>query len=141
MSFVLDASVVVAWLLDDEDDPVARFALERLDTEPALVPQAWHVEVRGALLGAERRGRLQPVQADDCLARARELPVQTDSSPDLDRAFALARARRLSVYDALYLELALRTGAPLATLDRALASAAGAESLAVVQGPATPDDA
>ena len=141
MSFVLDASVVVAWLLEDEDDPVARVALERLDTEPALVPQAWHVEVRSALLGAERRGRLRPVQADDCLGRAKEIPVQTDSSPDLDRAFTLARTRRLSVYDALYLELALRTGTPLATLDRALADAARAESLALVGGPTSPDGA
>ncbi|MYE13612.1 MAG: type II toxin-antitoxin system VapC family toxin [Gammaproteobacteria bacterium] len=141
MSFVLDASVVVAWLLDDEDDPVARAVLERLASEAALVPQAWHVEVRSALLGAERRGRLQPAQADDCLGRARELPVQTDSSPDLDRAFALARARRLSVYDALYLELALRTGTPLATLDRALTGAARAESVGLVRGSTSPDSA
>lgn len=141
MSFVLDASVVLAWLLDDEDDPVARVALERLDTETALVPQVWHVEVRSALLGAERRRRLRPVQTDDCLARVRELPVQTDSAPDIDRAFALARTRRLSVYDALYLELALRTGTPLATLDRALAGAARTESPALVQGFASPDGA
>ena len=141
MSFVLDASVVLAWLLHDEDDPVARAALGRLETETALVPQLWHVEVRSALLGAERRGRLRPLEADDCLSRVRDLPVQTDPAPDVDKAFVLARARRLSVYDALYLELALRAGTPLATLDRALADAARSESLALVGGSGAADDA
>ena len=36
----------------------------------------------------------------------------------------LARRYRLSAYDAAYLELALRTGLPLATLDAGLAKAA-----------------
>ena len=107
MSFVLDASVVVAWLLDDEDDPRAQAALARLETEEALVPHVWHVEVRSALLAAERRRRLSSDEVDDCLRHAvRQLPVRTDASSDVESAFALARARRLSLYDALYLELA-----------------------------------
>lgn len=132
MSFVLDASVVVAWLLDDEDDPRAGPAVDRLEVEAALVPQVWHVEVRSALLGAERRGRISPTDVDDCLRRVDALPVQPDSEPDFDAAFALARARRLSVYDALYLELAIRTDAPLATLDGALSAAAAAEALPLI---------
>lgn len=132
MSFVLDASVVVAWLLDDEDEPRARAAVDRLEVEAALVPQVWHVEVRSALLGAERRGRISPTDVDDCLRRVDVLPVQADLEPDLDAAFALARARRLSVYDALYLELAIRANAPLATLDAALSAAAVGEALQLV---------
>ena len=132
MSFVLDASVVVAWLLDDEDEPRARAAVDRLEVEVALVPPVWHVEVRSALLGAERRGRISPTNVDDCLRRVDVLPVQSDLAPNLDAAFALARGRRLSVYDALYLELAIRADAPLATLDAALSAAAVAEGLPLV---------
>ena len=56
----------------------------------ALVPQVWHVEVRSALLGAERGGRISPTDVDDCLRRVDGLPVQPDSEPDFDAAFALA---------------------------------------------------
>jgi len=139
VSFVLDASVVVAWLLDDEDDPRAQAALERLETEVALVPHVWHVEVRSALLAAQRRRRLSADEVDDCLRRLRELPVRTDATPDVETAFALARTRRLSLYDALYLELALRADASLATLDHALSTAAVAESLALIESAAGAD--
>ena len=131
--FVLDASVSAAWLFDDEDDLRATAALARLETEVALVPQFWCLEVRSALLGAERRGRVTAVGVDDCLRRIRELAVQTDPEPDIDAALALARAHRLSIYDALYLELALRADAPLATLDRALANAAAAEGRPLIE--------
>ena len=133
MSFVLDASVAVAWLLDDEDDQRAHAALARLQKEVALVPQVWPVEVRNALLGAERRRRVGAVEVDDCLRRIGELPVRTDAAPDIDKAFTLARTRRLSVYDALYLELALRADAPLVTLDTALARAAVSEGCSLIQ--------
>lgn len=136
MSFVLDASVAVAWFLGDEDDLRAQAALSRLETDVAEVPHVWHVEVRSALLGAERRRRLPSDEVDDCLRRLRELPVRTDSVPELDTAFALARARRLNLYDALYLELAQRADAALATLDHALAAAATAEGIPLLE-PAT----
>ena len=139
MSFVLDASVVVAWLLDDEDDPRAQAALVRLETEEALVPHVWHVEVRSALLAAERRRRLGPDEVDDCLRRVRELPVRTDAAPDVDTAFALARGHRMSLYDALYLELALRVDAPLATLDHAFSTAAVGEAVPLIEAVAGRD--
>ncbi len=128
MSFVLDASIAVAWLLDDENEPRAEASLERLGIEPALVPVIWHVEVRNALLGAERRRRLRPEEVNARLSQIGGLPLRTDSSPSLEAAFMFARTHRLSVYDALYLELALRASAPLATLDNALAAAARAEA-------------
>lgn len=128
MSFVLDASIGVAWLLDDEDEPRAEAPLERLGVETALVPVIWHVEVRNALLGAERRRRLRPEEVDARLRQIGGLPLRTDSSPSLEAAFMLARTHRLSVYNALYLELALRANAPLATLDNALVAAARAEA-------------
>ncbi|MDE0036727.1 MAG: type II toxin-antitoxin system VapC family toxin [Gammaproteobacteria bacterium] len=139
MSFVLDASVVVAWLLDDEDDPRAQAALLRLETEEARVPHVWHVEVRSALLAAERRRWFGPDEVDDCLRRVRELPVRTDETPDVETAFALARGRGISLDDALYLELARRSDAHLATLDQALAAAVGAAAIPLIETVAGPD--
>ena len=131
--FVLDASVAVAWLLDDEEEARADAALGQLVTEVGLVPQCWHLEVRNALLGAERRRRIRVQEVDERLRTLAELPVRTDTEPRIGTAFALARTHRLSMYDAMYLELAQRSDAPLATLDKALARAAGAAGLAVTE--------
>ena len=130
---MLDASVAAAWLLDDEDEVRAAAALARLETEAALVPQFWYLEVRSALLGAARRGRIRADEVDERLCRLGELPVRTDTEPHIGIAFALARTHGLSMYDAVYLELAQRLDAPLATLDKALARAAGAAGLALTE--------
>ena len=126
---VIDASVVVAWLFDDEGEPRADGALERLEEDGALVPQLWHLETRNSLLTAERRGRLSAEEVKERLDALKGLPIRTDEEPDLQSAFDLARAYGLSLYDALYLELAKRERAELATLDRALGRAAAAEGV------------
>lgn len=131
--FVLDASVAVAWLVDDEDEMRAAAALVRIETEVALVPQFWHLEVRNALLGAERRGRIRVDEVNERMRSLAELPVRTDTEPQIGAAFALARTHRLSMYDAVYLELAQRSDARLATLDKALARAAGAAGIALTE--------
>ena len=105
----------------------------RIEREVALVPQLWHLEVRSALLAAERRGRIRVDEVEERLRFLQELPIQTDAEPNLVAALALARERHLSFYDALYLELALRCEGALATLDAALARAAIAEGLALVE--------
>ena len=128
---VVDASVVVAWLFDDEDEPRADRVLERLEEDRALVPQIWHLETRNSLLTAERRGRLSSGEVKERLDALKGLPIGTDEEPDLQSAFDLARAHGLSFYDALYLELAKREGAELATLDGALGRAAAAEGVAL----------
>ena len=126
---VVDASVVVAWLFDDEDEPRADRVLERLEEDGALVPQLWHLETRNSLLTAERRGRLSSGEVKERLDALKGLPIGTDEEPDLQSAFDLARAHELSFHDALYLELAKREGAELATLDGALGRAAVAEGV------------
>ena len=128
---VVDASVVVAWLFDDEDEPRADKALERLAEDGALVPQLWHLETRNALLTAERRGRLLSEDVTERLDALKGLPIATDEGPDLQAAFELARAYGLSLYDALYLELARREG-ELATLDGPLSRAAASEGVTLV---------
>ena len=134
---MLDASVATAWLLDDEDEALSNAALARLETEEALVPQLWHVEVRSALLAAERRGRIRSDEVDERLRSLGELPVRTDSDPRLGAALALARTHNLSIYDAMYLELAQRLDAPLVTLDKALASTTHATGLVPDWDPRT----
>ena len=126
---VVDASVVVAWLFDDEDEPRADRVLGQLVEDGALVPQLWHLETRNALLTAERRGRLSSEEVKERLDALKGLPIATDEEPDLQSAFALARAHELSFYDALYLELAKRESAGLATLDSSLSRAAAAEGV------------
>ena len=128
---VLDASIAVDWLLGDEFDPRAAHALDSLRRHEAIVPQLWHYEIRNALLVAERRGRVTESQTMARLHSLRELPIVTDQDADLDAAFDLARAHTLSFYDALYLELAKRRWAPLATLDAGLLQAAVTEGLGV----------
>lgn len=135
--FVLDASVATAWLLEDEDEALSNAALARLETEEALVPQLWHVEVRSALLSAERRGRIRPDEVDERLRSLGDLPVRTDTDPRFGAAVALARTHSLSMYDAMYLELAQRLDAPLVTLDKALARVSHATGLMPDWGPRT----
>lgn len=126
---VVDASVVVAWLFDDEDEPRADRVLRQLVEGGALVPHLWHLETRNALLTAERRGRLSAAEVKERLDALKDLPIVTDQEPDLQSAFDLARAHGLSLYDALYLEIAKRENAELATLDGPLGRAAAVEGV------------
>ena len=128
---VLDASITADWLLSDEFDPRAASVLAWLRKDEAIVPQLWHYEVRNALLVAERRGRVPKSRTTERLDSLRGLPIVTDQGADLQAAFDLARAHGLSFYDALYLELAKRREATLATLDAGLARAAISEGLEV----------
>jgi predicted nucleic acid-binding protein len=128
-SFVLDASVAVAWCFDDESTPGAWALLDRLRRAPGHVPALWALEIGNILLGAERRRRITRARTTEFLEILGELDIRVD--PDLPgRAFRdvlpLARERRLTTYDAAYLELAMRLGVPLATKDTALARAATA---------------
>ena len=132
--FVLDASVALAWLLNEQDASTVEPVLLRLESDEALVPELWHLEVRNSLLVASRRGRLSPDAPTERLDALRDLPVRTDSGLDLSIAFVLAQKHGLSYYDAVYLELAKRHSAPIATLDKALARAAGIEGVPVLVG-------
>ena len=107
-------------------------ALVRLEDDEALVPHLWHLELRNGLLVAVRRGRFIAGGPAERLNALHDLPIRTDMEPDMDIAFALAEKHGLSFYDAIYLELAKRHTAPLATLDKALARAAADEGLHLV---------
>jgi predicted nucleic acid-binding protein len=128
-SLVIDASVAAAWLFDDELHTGANALLARLYDGLVFVPQHWHFEVRNALLVGERRGRITSEQTSTSLSYLSELPLHTDTEGDLDASFDMARSHGLSFYDAIYLELARRRQAALATLDSRLNRAALAEGL------------
>jgi predicted nucleic acid-binding protein len=124
--FVLDCSVSAAWCLKDETSEAAGKILQRLAHEEALVPSVWTVEMANVLVAAERKGRITPSDARRAIELVLSLPIKVESA-DLRRLNAcrlLAREHGLSAYDAAYLELAQRAGLPLATMDRALSTAA-----------------
>lgn len=129
MTVVLDASAALAWLFERADKAERKRAdavLDALSENGALVPVLWHSEVCNALLVAERRKVASEAQSADFLWRLNALPIDTDSTPmPARREIVLELARRfgLSVYDAVYLELALREDARLASFDRQLIAA------------------
>jgi predicted nucleic acid-binding protein len=124
MPFVLDASIVACWALDDEDDRVADLTFERIRTDEARVPALWWFEVRNILVVNERRNRLTATATAAFLRELAQMRVLVDRSPDETDILSLARRHRLSIYDASYLELARRGDIALATLDNELAAAA-----------------
>lgn len=131
---ILDASITTGWLLEDEQDPRSLAVQARVHREGAIVPRHWHFEVANSLLFAERRGRLQPGRAKRQLRSLSDLPINLDDSPDIELSFDLAVSHGLTLYDAVYLELAIRHELPLATLDTDLESAALAAGVELYSG-------
>jgi predicted nucleic acid-binding protein len=132
MAFVLDASVTLAWHFEDEASGYAERVLERLKEEAALAPSVWPLEVANGLLAAERRGRISTADVIAASQQTLDLAVSVQevaAEHALGRILDLARTHALSVYDAAYLDLALREDAPLATLDRGLLLAAQASGV------------
>ena len=130
--FSIDASVAAAWLFEDEQHTGMDALLPELDDSVVFIPQHWHLEVRNALLVGERRGRITSEQAWIGLSNLSELPLRTDTEADLDVAMNLAWSHGLSLYDAVYLELAHRRQLALATLDRRLGQAASSTGIVVL---------
>ena len=132
MPFVVDASVAAYWLMPDERHPVAEAAYKRIAQDPAVTPGLWWYELRNVLMVNERSGRLDNEKTARVLRLLRRLPVGIDADVEEEVLMRLARRHRLTVYDAAYLELALRKGHPLATLGAALANAARAEGVQLI---------
>ncbi len=127
MKFVLDTSVTMAWLFDDEATAHTEALLDRMKADEALVPSLWAYEVGNVLVMAERRKRISESQGRRFTQLLESLPIRVvDAQAQAlwGGAVAAARAYQLSVYDGAYLDLAMREGAPLATLDKALQAAA-----------------
>ncbi len=126
MAFVVDASVTLTWLFEDESVPAAEHLQERLTTESAFVPTIWRDEVTNALVVASRRGRMSQAHVDRSCALLEQLPIETVEPPPMAEVARLALSQELTAYDAAYLQLAVAQGLPLATVDARLAAAATA---------------
>ena len=129
LRIVVDASVAATWLLPDETDASTA---KVLGTARLHAPWLFWAEMRNILVVVERRKRLDKAMLNEAVTLLEGMQIVFESAPTGDQVLHLARNYGLSVYDALYLELAQRLGAPLLTLDQKLAAAAaqdGAELL------------
>ena len=142
---VADCSIISALCLR-EDEPhlrgrVAAFRASVL-SDVIIVPAIWPVELANALVNAERKKRINAADRDLALAEAFAMVSAVESPPtesDMRSVLDLAVRYRLSVYDALYVELARRTDSVLASLDDAMLRAAVSEGIAVLDGPDRPE--
>ena len=122
---VVDCSVTLAWFLLDERNELADRILGRVEQLELWSPLIWRYELANGLDVARRRGRLKRSDWQEAIREAARAPVRIDPGlPDIRELAELAERHGLTTYDAAYLELALRRGLPLATLDTDLAAAA-----------------
>ncbi len=135
-AFVLDASVTVAWYYQDEADPYADAVARQFPEVRAIAPSIWPLEVANGMLIGQRRKRNAVATIPQFVTHLSALSIAVDEQ-NFARVFGdvltLARDHDLSVYDASYIELAIRSGLPLATLDDRVRAAAAAVGVGIFQ--------
>jgi predicted nucleic acid-binding protein len=125
--FVLDSSIALAWCFVDEATPVTEEILESLETNKAIVPSLWPLEIANSLSLSLRKKRIDDAGVFKFLERIESLQIAIDNETILHAltdTFALSCHCELTAYDAAYLELAQRLDIPLASKDRQLCAAA-----------------
>ena len=133
---VIDSSISIAWCFPDEQDQYSQTVLNALASEQACVPDLWHLEVANTLLVGERRKRSTQANTVTWIGFLSSLPIAVDDETKahaFGNTLSLARDHNLSAYDAAYLELAIRRGLPLATIDGKLRTAAAAVGVALLE--------
>ena len=129
---VLDASVAVKWFLPEKVETLATEALTLLDRcgkneLRIIVPDLFWVEFASVLWKAIRRGNFPKASADAALASLKRFDFPTVPSLKLlDSAFEIATAYGRTVYDSLYVALAVQTNSQLITADERLANSLAA---------------
>lgn len=135
MALVLDCSVTLAWFLEDERSRFTDELLLAAKRAEYWVPGIWCLEFPNALLVAERKRRIERQRRLEALDQVLRLLIRVADEPiDLKAVSTLAERHRLTTYDAAYVDLALRQGFGVVTLDKTLAAAAAAEGI-MVQSP------
>ena len=125
--FVIDNSVVMSWCFKDETSKYADAILHRLSEATAFVPSIWPLEVVNVLLVAERKKRLSEADSTRFITLLTQLPIVVEvghPEKSMKELLIFSRANKLSSYDASYLDLAMKSGYPIATLDTKLIQAA-----------------
>ncbi len=139
MRLVVDASIGGAWCLGDEESDLALEVLARIVEAQLIVPAHWSLELSNLLAVAERRSRIDMEGVRNATRFVRSLPLTIDgmtAGQALSATLELARRHQLTSYDAAYLELAIREGAILATLDQRLTRVASSEGIRIFGSPA-----
>ena len=134
-NFVVDNSVVMTWCFSDETNKYSDAILDSLNKSTAFLPSIWPLEVGNVLLVAERRKRLSEADSTRFIALIAELPIvieQEQPERMMKDILALARKHKISTYDATYLDLAMRKGLPIASLDKDLRKAARRSRVAIL---------
>ena len=131
ITLVVDASIAAAWMLPDEQSDLADAVIDNIGNTQAFVPALFWFEIRNLLIANERRRRIDPAKVDRLLSDLEDLGLAIDTTPSSEDVLGLARRYGLTIYDAAYLELALRRSATLATLDGKLAIAARKAGIAL----------
>jgi predicted nucleic acid-binding protein len=132
MSLVLDSSAALAWVYADEATEAVLDIFERVNREVAWIPALWRWEVANALQMNMRRGRHGAAFRDEALSNLACLPIKVETRAEPEAwlgTLVMAERYGLTVYDASYLEIAVRRKIPLATLDRQLRAAAEEEGI------------
>ncbi len=128
--FILDNSVAMRWLMESgkrSDQNYVEAVLASFSDADALVPGLWHFEAANVLINAERCCEISLAEVDRFISQLENLPIRVDSliaHQSFGRTLTMSRACNLSSYDGACLELAIREGLPLATLDKKLIKAA-----------------
>lgn len=135
-AFVVDASLALAWVLPSQASSAAEALLARIESGAVpVVPALWFLEVANGLLAAERRKLLTPAERHQALGQLSGMRFTVDDESGhaaFGRVSALADEHRLSVYDAVYLDVALRRALPLGSRDRALVAAARRRGVSIL---------
>jgi predicted nucleic acid-binding protein len=131
-ALVLDASLTLAWRFTEQSTPATDMLAQQCAQASLHVPALWFQEVANILLMSERKFPQDVKTNAEFLQRLWALQIETDEEVSAlcwSHIYPLAAQHRLTIYDATYLELALRLSLPLATLDKALIAAAAREGV------------
>lgn len=133
-NLVLDASLASTWCFPDERTSYTNGVLQAISSSvEAFAPRLWAYEIRNSVLMGVRRGRIGHADAEEFLSSLADLNIRLADPVSYDAVFALAQSNGLTVYDAAYLDLAIRERAQLASLDDALCKAAVKAGLSLFQ--------
>ncbi len=124
-ALVIDASLASAWCFPDERTGYTNGVLQAISSfMEATAPRLWAYEVRNSVLMGMRRGRIGEADAREFLRSLKDLNIRLGDPVSYDDVFKLADRYSLTVYDAAYLDAAIREGSHLASLDAAMCKAA-----------------
>lgn len=135
MSLVLDTSITLSWYFEDERTPASHTVLHRVAQHGAFAPTLWRLEVANGFASAIRRKRIDRAYRDASLTDLAAMTIAIDPETDgqaWSATLRLADRYDLTIYDATYVELALRRQLPLATLDEAMRRAAQAAGIVLL---------